>query len=122
MFLASWRGVQCHHNAVEERGIRRRKPDRKGLSAGSINEYSMWLTAKPALRPVDLVGRSLDRTPEPSFPIKSNVSSVRKGARLVGKDDDVFIEDDQNVAKLFAKTFPTTSALIAVNVGIAPKT
>jgi hypothetical protein len=107
-----------YQHAVEVRGRRVGHVDGEPLRAGPVEEEPVGELANPTLGAPHLLGRPHDRLAEPPAPVDGEVAGVGEGADLVGKDEDVVAEDDQEVADLLALP---AGHLVPADAGVAPQ-
>jgi hypothetical protein len=95
--------------------------NRERLSAAGVEIQFIRVLADPAFGCKNLFCRLPNRSPVPPSPIAVGVASVCERARLVRKDDHIPAEYDQEITEFLSIAFPFFPALIAEDVGVAPK-
>ncbi len=100
-------------------GIRKR--DWEALRAGGVEKEPPWVGPDPALGTPDLLRRFLHGALEPASPVHLFVVSSWVSTVLVGKDENMILEDHQEVCDLLAFPGRTGEPLVTVRPRIAPE-
>src|SRR4051812_20331985 len=99
------------------RGGRKNKWKRR--RTGPVEVQAVRKLANPAFSSPRLVSRSLDGFSEPAPPSDLQITQLRKCAILIGKDDHVIPEYDEQICHFLPVPLPFLF-LVTVNPGIAP--
>jgi len=110
------RDIVCDHDEVKPRT--RRQLKRKVLSALRVQKESIAEAANPSFRTPHLIGTGLHRSLEPARPTPLGVWRPRIETMLVGKNDDVVLENDEKIAD-FLSVRLRADALVSVDGRVA---
>ena len=110
-----------HDNAVENSLLRIRQGEWERPRARTIEKEAFRVLSNPSFGSPHLFCGCKNCPTIPTSPILLDVAAVWKYARLVGKDDDVVLEDNEEITDFFPIAADTSFPLIAIYTGKAPK-